>query len=111
MRRQRDPLPAIFRQCRSREIPLSGFDQQHSETGFLREASGKNTAGGSWRSLLLAEGSEKGELASSYDDDVVLRVKQLLASDVGHGILEIFEEGILGGAFRGLEDKKSGDES
>ena len=60
---------------------------------------------------------KSGELASSDDDDVVLRlVKRLLAGktargDIGRNIVEVREEKrFLRGAFRGLEDEKGGDD-
>ena len=55
---------------------------------------------------LRDQGRVKGEgvLASSYDDDVVLGIKRLLARGaVRCDILEVFEEAsFLGGAFGGL---------
>lgn len=61
-------------------------------------------AGGCCR--LRDQGRVKGEgvLASSYDDDVVLGIKRLLARGaVRCDILEVFEEAsFLGGAFGGL---------
>ena len=58
----------------------------------------------------LRDQSRDGErLASSYDDDVVLRVKQLSAVSMGGDILEVFEEARFLSGY--LEDEKGGDES
>ena len=56
---------------------------------------------------LSEQDRNKQRLASSYDDDVVLGVKRLLA---GRDTLEVFDEvGFLN--FGGLEDEKGGDKS
>ena len=59
---------------------------------------------------------DNGKLASSYDDHVVLRLKQLLAGDAiransGREVPEIFEERFLRGSFCCLEEEKSRDDS
>jgi len=55
---------------------------------------------------------ETKRLTSSYDDDVVLRVKQLSGVSVGRDALEVFEEArLLKSEFCGLEDEEGGDES
>lgn len=52
---------------------------------------------------------DKGKLASSNDDDVVLGLERLLSSDVfsaelGYDILEVYKERFLRSALRDLED-------